>query len=79
MADKATGKTIEIRTVEDFFKIPANRRDLCLAEFLMWMMMCELGDATGMLKSVRDVFKWIDDDKGRAHVHIKAGGGDDAK
>lgn len=62
---------LEIRTVADFYKVPKERRSLCLSEFLIWMTVCEVTDAMGLSKSVRDVFKWIDDDKGEMHVNIK--------
>lgn len=36
-AKGATGETYEIRTVEDFFKVPEERRRICLREFHSWM------------------------------------------
>ncbi len=69
-----TGKIYEIRTVKDFFKVPAERRELCVSEFLMWMGMCDGAAALlgGLVDPVRTVFTWIDDDAGKVHVRIVA-------
>lgn len=69
---KPSGNCYEIRTVADFFNVPAERRALCLSEFALWMKVCEGTDEmlSGLVKSNRTVFGWIDDDKGEAHTRI---------
>ena len=70
----------EIRTIADFFRVPAERRAVLLREFGIWMDTYEamhllLGDA---LKNFPPAtFSWIDDDLGQAHVSIvKSGTGE---
>lgn len=67
-----TGKLYEIRTVAGFFKVPVERRELCVSEFLMWMKVCDTTEELlgKLVAPVRTVFRWIDDDKGEVHTRI---------
>lgn len=73
-----TGKHIPIRTVEDFLALPPDRRAVALREFAEW---CRIHDEAGpvaaaltelglRLTTTRDVFEWIDDDKGMIHSTV---------
>ena len=73
-----SGKTYEIRTVADFLEIPAGRRELCIVEFVQWCALMEGGADIAKMMGVakieigpRDVYRWIDDDKGIAHMKLK--------
>lgn len=86
-ATGATGQTFEIRSVEDFFKVPEGRRRICLREFHVWMSMLDgmeelfgaTRDALGIpaeacgVKGKRDVFVWYDDGlaEARAEMHVE--------
>jgi hypothetical protein len=80
-ATGATGETYEIRAVEDFFNVPAERRRVCLREFHSWMAVLEefpiiLAEVDPeLMKAIhikRDVFRWHDDGKGAvvSSIHI---------
>lgn len=73
----AAPKTYEIRTVDDFFKVPPDRRDVCLKEFAAWMavsdFMIALVEETGTRLERPDLFEWIDDEKGEVSISIDNG------
>ncbi len=58
----------EIRTVQDFFAIPAEKREACLTDFALWLevmsseMMTALEGIDGV-RGKREVFGWVDDGK----------------
>jgi hypothetical protein len=65
----------ELRTVQDFLKVPEDRRALCLHEFGQWLEMAArvellrgLLDAAGakLTNDPFEAFCWVDDDKGEA-------------
>lgn len=67
-------KRYELRTVKDFYDVPAEKRAACLEDFASWLLMMEgfhelLGDIEGV-RSDRDVFRWIDDGKHDMNVSI---------
>ncbi len=71
-----TGKRYTIRTVEDFFLVPAERRELMLKEFGEYlhvtselMLFAKIIGAT----MPTPTFQWIDDDKREAHLNIIVG------
>lgn len=81
----ATGETFEIRTVQDFLKVPEDRRRICLREFDAWLTMQvaviglvhAAGDALGMqlppdtIQMVEpELFRWIDDGLATATVQL---------
>jgi hypothetical protein len=54
----------EITTLADFLKVPAERRQDCLTDFLMWLAMHEQARQMTEFKDIRfpmDQFVWIDD------------------
>lgn len=69
------GKRYTIKTVADFFSVPAARRALMLSEMVVWMdAHQQMRDALGDIVAFPPQdFVWIDDDKGEAHVKVKAG------
>lgn len=72
----------EIRTVEDFLKLEPKSRAVCLREFAQWCVLHDLiDDLNDTIKTVgagvrspRDVFHWIEDDKGEITFTIKTPG-----
>lgn len=80
MSDLLT-QTYEIRTVQDFLKVPDHRRDDCLQEFASWLAIRELTAAALLASGLRadqfrlkgaDVFAWIDDGKRTATIRVTA-------
>lgn len=63
-----------IETVHDFFKVPEDRRELCLREFLVWLSMVDAVQnlLNGIDAGIAD-FHWIDDDEHTAIVRVIAG------
>jgi hypothetical protein len=66
------GHTYEIETAADFVKVPADRMDECLKDFVQWVefarVMNELGTALGKEVGVDEVFSgqrfvWTDNGK----------------
>jgi hypothetical protein len=80
----ATHQRYEIRTVTDFFKVPEDRRRICLREFHSWLAIQE--GVTALLTAAGDsmetpippdaihwhneVFTWIDDGKATIGVQM---------
>lgn len=64
-----------IVTVHDFFKVPEDRREICLREFLVWMAMVEATECllSGLETEPVADFHWIDDDEHTAVVSVTAG------
>ena len=72
------GERMEIRTVVDFFAVPAEKRAHCLKDFAMWLEMVAaaksmFGDIEGVHLPI-DKFQWIDDGKHDAHIHVTVSG-----
>ena len=62
-------KAYEIRTVEDFLKVPPDRITDCLAEFAEWIEMMR-----GIQKPyLAYEFLWVDDGKRNVAVDVVAG------
>ena len=55
--------TYSIRTVEDFAKVPPDRRDICLQEFAVWLNMRDAlaGLLEGIPGDTGSEFEWVDD------------------
>lgn len=55
--------TYEIRSVKDFLAIPPDKRTAALADFAMWLAICDTvaEKYTPEELTVRDVFRWKDD------------------
>lgn len=53
----------EIRSVKDFLLIPPDKRTTALADFAMWLAICDkvAGEYTHEELTVSDVFRWKDD------------------
>lgn len=72
-----TSEHYTIRTVEDFLKVPADRRDLMLQEFGVFLGMAEhvanLGAQVGVEIPIPD-FVWIDDDESTLTVNFNVDG-----
>jgi hypothetical protein len=53
----------EIRSVKDFLAIPPDKRPAALADFAMWLAICDTvaEKYTPEELTVRDVFRWKDD------------------
>lgn len=69
---------IEIKTVADFFAIPAEKRAHCLRDFATWLAMASEAKAffagiEGVIMPT-DTFIWLDDGKHDAHIHITVRG-----
>lgn len=64
-----------IATVHDFFKVPEDRRELCLREFLVWLRMVEAVQRllSGLETEPVADFHWIDDDEHTAIVRVATG------
>jgi uncharacterized membrane protein len=76
-------KEYEIRTVEDFLAVPADKRDECLRDFKTWMEIksktgeieAELSEGLGVPVAIRhNVFTWLDDGiAGVSQIRITTG------
>jgi hypothetical protein len=66
----------DIRTVRDFLMVPAERRAVCLSEFLSWLKWAEQAENGLGLLLVKspDVYPWVDDGKGEMRASVVAGG-----
>lgn len=53
----------EIRTVKDFLKVPASKREAMLADFNGWLEMTSMVDLLFRpeILTSGDSFKWVDD------------------
>ena len=83
----ATHQVYEIRTIQDFFTVPSDRRRICLREFHAWMMMqeetttivCATAERIAEPGSLKpsdlhwhnEVYRWSDDGKATITVQIK--------
>lgn len=65
---------IEIRTVEDFFKVAPEKRAHCVRDFELWLAQHEWASSIEGLRvtASRDTFVWIDD--GKHEVSLKING-----
>ena len=63
-----------IKTVEDFLKFPAEKREDCLKDFMAWMQFSDvISRCTPNIVSNNQVFHWVDDDiRGISGVNITA-------
>lgn len=66
-----------IRTVADFLTVPPDRREICIAEFAVWLSLVEearkvLGDL--LVSDPGAAFEWVDDDKSEARMTFVADG-----
>lgn len=65
---------IEIKSVADFFAVPAAKRAHCLKDFAMWLDFTEearrLFDGVEGVQIPRDTFSWVDDGKHDAIIRI---------
>lgn len=70
-----TGETHQIREWRDFLKVPVDRRELCLREFLIWLAMCDdmLILFAGIEMDLAEAFVWIDDDEHTVDISISDG------
>lgn len=57
----------ELKTVADFFKVPAEKRAACIHDFGLWLEMHdgfrELFSGISGVRAHTETFGWIDDDK----------------
>ena len=53
----------EIRTVEDFFKVPVEKLEPFLTDFVQFLAMGHEFPKNNILRFKRDEFTWIDDGK----------------
>lgn len=68
----AVNEQFDIKTVRDFLAVPADRRELCVLEFLSWLRLCDAIDRSDLFQPM-DTFKWVDDDKGIAEIRAMHG------
>lgn len=67
----------EIRTLEDFVNIPAEKRDHCLHDFGLWCDVMEQANKTlkhafgGVVKPQMETFIWLDDGKHDMNVRVE--------
>lgn len=70
---KADGKRYEIRTVADFYQVPDESLEACLADFAAHLLISKAVMATardGVRHLNPDVFMWIDDGQHNVNVTI---------
>jgi len=66
---------IDIKSVADFFAVPADKRAHCLKDFALWLDFTEeasrLFDGIEGVKIPRDTFSWIDDCQHDAIIRLR--------
>ena len=66
---------INIKSVSDFFAVPADKRAHCLKDFAMWLDFTEearrLFDGVEGVKIPRDTFSWVDDGQHDAIIRLR--------
>ncbi len=59
--DLENPNTYEIRLVNDFLKVPVDRREICVREVLYALCVAEISTIAG--SDIGETWKWIDDNK----------------
>lgn len=67
-----------IESLKDFLKVPVERREACMAEFIMWLAMVDLWDvvADTIPEPIpyEAAFTWIDDGKNNVEINVSVKG-----
>ena len=66
--------TYQVRTVADFFDVPADKRAACLEDFATWLEVVGMitREAAANADVVTDVFSWTDDGRHDFSLRVSA-------